>query len=197
MRHLFCDWSLFFGTRPTILIGRQCPFVRAKVDPGARPWACRQPTRRRAISRSDWWKPASLVGARSVDRKGGAAAVSWSESRGLRRPAHPAPFPALQTQGEAARGGEGRGKRSVQPGPCRRGGPGRRPGRGIARPDAPPSPAQPPSRAAARSGLCGKRLAVPDRDTGGAMGPGGGRGRAAALDNLSARGNPPAPAARS
>ncbi|XP_050017533.1 short coiled-coil protein isoform X2 [Alexandromys fortis] len=33
-----------------------------------------------------------------MGRKGGAAAVSWSESRGLRRPAHPAPFPAPQTQ---------------------------------------------------------------------------------------------------
>ncbi|CAO2611205.1 hypothetical protein LEMLEM_LOCUS15029 [Lemmus lemmus] len=103
VRRLWCVISsvigrCFSGTRPTILIGRQCPFVRAKVDPGASLWACRQATRRRTISCSDWWKPAPWLGARSVGRKSGAAAVSWSESRGLRRPPHLAPFPAPQTQ---------------------------------------------------------------------------------------------------
>ncbi|XP_003511989.1 short coiled-coil protein isoform X1 [Cricetulus griseus] len=40
-RHPFCVviGRCFSKTHPTILIGRQCPFVRAKVDPGAPPGA--------------------------------------------------------------------------------------------------------------------------------------------------------------
>uniref|UniRef100_A0A8I6GGD9 Short coiled-coil protein n=1 Tax=Rattus norvegicus TaxID=10116 RepID=A0A8I6GGD9_RAT len=54
-RLLFCVviGCCLFRTRPTRLIGRQCPFVRAKVDPGALPRASRgvqQQVRRRAIS---------------------------------------------------------------------------------------------------------------------------------------------------
>lgn len=55
---------------------------------------------------------ARLLGrARSVGRKGGAAAVSWSEIRGLRRPAHPSVRRKVRRPG-AARAGAGESARS-------------------------------------------------------------------------------------
>lgn len=148
-RHPFCVviGRCFSKTHPTILIGRQCPFVRAKVDPGAPPGAG---SGRPAANAQACDLAVGLVGVRLLARRTlrgrGGRSCCCQLVRELRPEAsYPSrPLPAPQTQGEAARGGVGWGRgtalaASLPPGPGRRGGagPGRRYGRWIAGPRGP------------------------------------------------------------
>lgn len=129
---LYCHWLLLLPDPPTtasILIGCQCPFVRAKG--GSSGFDKGRLGRRTANAQAyllEWGLVGdgagrggtgrdSRHGARSVGAEGGAAGTSWSKCRALRRLPDPSYSQSLQRQVRAVvgSGGPGPGRLELRP----------------------------------------------------------------------------------